>query len=153
MDKAGDPLINNRRIDYAYNLFLLAVANKKKKVWQDWLQRAREGMDQQSREVKDLNEKTAVPPEELQLPQTIKMQDGFIMKKQGTSYGPYVSYTIEESPVKKPGIIDRMLNKYRAGSINLRWDENTSSGWPPSLVSPFLINTAGKGLCRRRMLN
>ncbi len=124
MDRNENPLVENQRSDYIYNLLLLAVKGKNRGIWDKWIQRANEGLEVVAEENRKENEKYAIKPDALrpQLPMILQLDDRFILKlRKDTRWGEldrnaYIICDIIEKDSNKP-----------AGRAYLGYDADTSS--------------------------
>ena len=128
MNKKGDPLVDNWRSDYIYNLLLLTVRSRaisdKYKVWNHWVELAREGTSQQAIGFKEKNDGFAVRPQGIPQLQTIDMGDGYTLELSKRRWSSkLLSFPLQVTCKIKVG-------SDQVGIIGLGWDEKTSSWWP-----------------------
>jgi hypothetical protein len=141
MDNNENPLVENQRSNYTYNLLLLAVKNKNRGIWNKWLERANEGMEEVASENQKDNEQYAVTSDalRLRLPMTIELDQNYILKlRSDTRWGE-----LKRTAFIVCEIVEKVSRK-DVGRIDLGFDENTSS-WLAVDPHGFKINDQYRG--------
>ena len=134
MDIDENPLVENQRSDYIYNLLLLAVKGKNRGIWDKWIEQANAGLEAVAEENRIENEKYVISPDILrpQLPVILPLDDRYILKiRKDTRWGE-----LDRNAYIIGDIVEKSSNKL-AGRTSLGYDQNTTS-W--LAVEPLGIN-------------